>query len=1069
MKYALIMAVLLALALVGAAHATDPYQLPQNGNTIGSASAPVTIEAYIDTQSPFVKQWWTDTLPQIADNYIATGKAKLVVHMFPLEGQYPGDTHESLMVECGFAESVGYTNLHNIFVNDYTITSSPGCDLGAANQSLATDMHDGTTNSVKGVPEFFINGQKISGAQPYSTFQQTIDAAYTPGGTNSELGVQFCMYTTAGTCPLNDTLFEGQTKTYTLNGAQFDVTVTGIENSQASLRVNGVQGPLLSAGQSGMVGTLGIRVNDVSHDTQTPATICATENTDPQTCVYGTTLSPQQTTTMHLGGRLYDVKYMMQTDAGTIFLINGQYSQPLSVGSSTALDSSYTLRNGAPSTNTGSTGTTPVASFCIRSGSTGCAFTDTLTAGQTHTDPVNGKDYTVLFVGRGTQGAVFSVDGQQGPGIAEGGSWTFAPGLSIIMKSLSTTTAQIGCTDSDGGINYAVKGQAVGYWSPQQPQMVGNDACLTQASSQGSVVSSGPAMVEVYCQAGFLQQAFHNCTNGCSDGACLAAPNGSAGSGTTTSNGQYYIVEFCLKNSAGVCTVTDTLQPTMSKTYTVDNQQTIGVHILSADSIHTGLTANGVSNFNLHQGDEMGIGDNYDIKILSIDTTDIPPPSVGNAIAQFCIGSSDPTSACDVTDTLALHQTKTYTAEGQQFTVTYAAHMTDGDVFQVNGQTGSALQPGGWWSIGANGATSFRLQQVTPMDNGSTNPNPGNTTIVPFPTICIWNTPGTCAVSTMLGPQQTKTLKVVGGTYQVTNLVQSGSNVKLLVNGKVSNVLGPGDSWAIDNAYNIRNGAFTSTTTQNPGCTGYSCLIDAAPQCTPTNANIETTYNLFGVITKVKEIGSIVGKNGSDCVLTLHDVSVESVTYSDALKQSLRDQGYTDTEIAQQESQAAQSALQSMQSQMRCSMPASQLKTMLTAWSNGNSADTTGCTAVAANVTLPSAPSIPSTPSTGSTSGQTGTGTQTGTSGTANSCPGCTSDNLCYPIGTRVKQNGVSEYCGLQKTLEQQKSLNASCENNFECLSNQCSNGQCVDLQQQLQQNQNLLQRILSWLGSIFG
>ncbi|HEU0304698.1 MAG TPA: thioredoxin domain-containing protein [Gaiellaceae bacterium] len=52
--------------------------IPQNGNVLGRADAPVTVVEYADFQCPFCAQWAVDTFPAIVDEYVRPGKAKIV-------------------------------------------------------------------------------------------------------------------------------------------------------------------------------------------------------------------------------------------------------------------------------------------------------------------------------------------------------------------------------------------------------------------------------------------------------------------------------------------------------------------------------------------------------------------------------------------------------------------------------------------------------------------------------------------------------------------------------------------------------------------------------------------------------------------------------------------------------------------------------------------------------------------------------------------------------------------------------------------------------------------------------
>jgi len=64
-----------------------------------------------------------------------------------------------------------------------------------------------------------------------------------------------------------------------------------------------------------------------------------------------------------------------------------------------------------------------------------------------------------------------------------------------------------------------------------------------------------------------------------------------------------------------------------------------------------------------------------------------------------------------------------------------------------------------------------------------------------------------------------------------------------------------------------------------------------------------------------------------------------------------------------------------------------------------------------------------------------------------NSCP---YQDKCINFGIRVKENGTEKYCSLDETLEKQKEMDQICQNNYECLSNACVNGKCMDVEKQL-------------------
>ena len=162
-------------------------------SVLGDSKAPVTIIEFSDYQCPFCERFYTATLPQIKTEYINTGKVKLVYRDFPLSSIHPQAEKAAEAAECA-GEQNKYWEMHNkLFENQGALDTDSlkkyaqqiGLDSGKFNDCLdsgkmaseiAKDTADGTSYGVQGTPAFFINGQEISGAQPFESFKQIIDA-----------------------------------------------------------------------------------------------------------------------------------------------------------------------------------------------------------------------------------------------------------------------------------------------------------------------------------------------------------------------------------------------------------------------------------------------------------------------------------------------------------------------------------------------------------------------------------------------------------------------------------------------------------------------------------------------------------------------------------------------------------------------------------------------------------------------------------------------------------------------------------------------------------------------------
>ena len=158
----------------------------------GDKNAKVTIIEFSDFQCPFCGKFYSQTLPLIEENYIKTGKVKLVYRDFPLSfhqnAQKAAEAAECADEQGKFWEyhNTIYDNQNTLDINNLkqyaanlnldTSKFESCLDSGKMTSEVQKDLKDGQSYGVEGTPAFFINGIPLSGAQPYQVFEQVIES-----------------------------------------------------------------------------------------------------------------------------------------------------------------------------------------------------------------------------------------------------------------------------------------------------------------------------------------------------------------------------------------------------------------------------------------------------------------------------------------------------------------------------------------------------------------------------------------------------------------------------------------------------------------------------------------------------------------------------------------------------------------------------------------------------------------------------------------------------------------------------------------------------------------------------
>lgn len=164
---------------------------------LGDPNAPITMIEFSDFECPFCQKFFSNSLPPIIENYINTGKVKLVYRDYPLSN-HPNAFPAAEAAECA-EEQGAYYAMHDLIFENMSLWNSAadpvpvfkqfsadlGLDVSGFDECMdsrqmqaevSKDIQDGIAAGVSGTPTFFINGQKIVGAQPFSVFSGLFDS-----------------------------------------------------------------------------------------------------------------------------------------------------------------------------------------------------------------------------------------------------------------------------------------------------------------------------------------------------------------------------------------------------------------------------------------------------------------------------------------------------------------------------------------------------------------------------------------------------------------------------------------------------------------------------------------------------------------------------------------------------------------------------------------------------------------------------------------------------------------------------------------------------------------------------
>jgi len=179
------------LALLSAVKATDAEG---RDVVIGDPKAPVTMIEYADYQCPFCGRFYRQTLGKIIENYVKTGKVKLVHRNFAFLG--PESFAAAEAAECAKDQSKFWPYQFSLYeeeqrdgeehngnlnrelflsiaknlkmdTNVFAACFDEGKYAAFVEQETARAQKEG----VNSTPSFVVNGEKVTGAFPYEDFE----------------------------------------------------------------------------------------------------------------------------------------------------------------------------------------------------------------------------------------------------------------------------------------------------------------------------------------------------------------------------------------------------------------------------------------------------------------------------------------------------------------------------------------------------------------------------------------------------------------------------------------------------------------------------------------------------------------------------------------------------------------------------------------------------------------------------------------------------------------------------------------------------------------------------------
>lgn len=167
-----------------------------NGKSLGDPAAPVVIQVWEDFLCPHCKEWTEQIEPQLINDYIKNGKARLEFQLLPLQGFEPGSSMAGMAAECAVEQGKFWALHHRLFAaqdqgqNGYRVealtrlAADAGLDKTAFSQCLINLKHQPTVQQsleqatalgLNSTPSLLINGKRVTNPFDYTALKAELD------------------------------------------------------------------------------------------------------------------------------------------------------------------------------------------------------------------------------------------------------------------------------------------------------------------------------------------------------------------------------------------------------------------------------------------------------------------------------------------------------------------------------------------------------------------------------------------------------------------------------------------------------------------------------------------------------------------------------------------------------------------------------------------------------------------------------------------------------------------------------------------------------------------------------